>query len=195
MDLNLLSLALGSSLASGIKLYGAVLLLGLLNRYDMISLPDRLQGLSHGAVLAVALVLFLLEFIADKIPYVDSTWDAIHTFIRVPAGALLAASAFADVPAYLQAIAALVGGTVALTAHGMKASARMAINASPEPFSNWVVSIGEDLFTFFIVWLATHHPIAAIGLAVLFLAFAIWAIQKLMNFLRAFFYKVVKLLT
>src|SRR5262249_53785283 len=114
MDLKLLSLALGSSWAAGINLYITVLLLGLLNRFDIITLPQGLQGLSHTWVLATAGFLTLIEFVMDKIPYVDSTWDAIHTFIRIPAGALLAAGAFADVPPHMQIIAALLGGTVAL---------------------------------------------------------------------------------
>src|SRR5262249_18023306 len=130
MDFKLLSLALGSSWAAGINLYATVLLLGLLNRYDVITLPHGLQGLSHIWVLITAGFLLLIEFIMDKIPYVDSTWDAIHTFIRVPAGALLAAATFADVPPHVQIVAALLGGAVALTSHGAKASTRMAINAS-----------------------------------------------------------------
>jgi hypothetical protein len=190
MDVKLLSLALGSSWASGINLYLTILVLGLLDRYDVIALPGKLHALSHPIVLIVALILFLIEFVADKIPYVDNAWDAIHTFIRVPAGALLAAASFTDVPAHMQVIAALLGGTVALTAHSTKASARLAVNTSPEPFSNWIISLLEDGLSALVVWLAVTHPLIAIALVLLFLFLSLWLISKLMKFVQALFKKV-----
>lgn len=193
MDLRLLSLALGSSWAAGINLYATILLLGLLNRFDIITLPQGLQSLSHLWVLITTGVLLLIEFVMDKIPYVDTTWDAIHTFIRIPAGALLAAAAFADVPPHLQVVAALLGGTMSLASHGAKASARMAINTSPEPVSNWVASFTGDALVVLMVWLANKHPILALVILAGLLALSIWLLTKLVKFTRAFAERLVRL--
>src|SRR6267378_521572 len=136
-----LGLVLGAGFSSGLNLYATVATLGLLQRYGVIHLPSSLQVLSHPWVLGIAIALYLVEFLADKIPYLDTIWDAIHTFIRPPAAALLA-------------------GGVALTSHGTKASARAAVNTSPEPLSNWILSFGEDVLAVWLTWMAAAHPLA-----------------------------------
>jgi len=134
MDVSTIALALGSSLAAGLNLYLTVLALGLLQRFEVLSLPESMQALSHPWVLIAAGVLFLIEFVADKVPYIDNSWDAIHSFIRVPAGAILAASAFGDLPSHWIWLIALLGGFVSFSAHGAKASTRLAVNlAGYEP--------------------------------------------------------------
>ena len=141
LPLETLGFALGTSFASGLNVYATVAAAGLMQRLGLVQLPDSLQVLSHPIVLGVAVTLFLVEFIADKIPYVDSAWDAVHTFIRPPAAAVLSYSAFGNVPEECKIGAALLAGSVALTSHGAKASARAAANTSPEPVSNWALSI------------------------------------------------------
>src|SRR6267378_2669274 len=136
-----LAMAMGTSWVSGIRLYATVATLGLLGRFAHLRLPGELEVLTNWWVIGIALVLFVIEFFADKIPYLDSSWDVIHTFIRIPAGAVLAAAAFGDFDRRIQVVAFLLGGGLALSAHGTKAVARATINLSPEPFSNIVVSL------------------------------------------------------
>ncbi len=138
-----LGLALGAGFSSGLNLYATVTTLGLLQRFGVIHLPPSLQVLSHPIVLSIAIALYFLEFFADKIPYVDTIWDLIHTFIRPPAAALLAFSAAGSAPAEWRWGAALLAGGVALTSHGTKATTRAAVNTTPEPFSNWALSFGR----------------------------------------------------
>ena len=159
--LETLGFALGTSFASGLNLYATVAAAGLFQRFGIVTLPEPLQILANPVVLGIALTLFLIEFIADKIPYVDSAWDAVHTFIRPPAAALLSYSAFAagSVPEEWKLAAALLAGSVALTSHGAKASTRAAANASPEPISNWTLSLLEDGFAVFLAWMAAEHPL------------------------------------
>src|SRR5580693_613674 len=139
-----LGLALGAGFSSGLNLYATIATLGLLQRFGVIHLPESLQVLSHPWVLGIAIAFYAIEFLADKIPYVDSVWDAIHTVIRPPAAGLLAYGAAGGVPPEWRWGAALLAGGVALTSHGTKASARAAVNASPEPFSNWTLSFGGE---------------------------------------------------
>src|SRR4029434_6841314 len=140
-----LAIGMGASWVSGINLYAAVATLGLLSRFASLKLPGELEVLTNWWVIGIALFLFVVEFIADKIQVVDSVWDVIHTFIRIPAGAVLAATAFGDFDKSVQVIALLLGGGLAFSAHATKASARAAINLSPEPASNIVVSLVEDV--------------------------------------------------
>src|SRR5271168_1228600 len=154
-----LGLALGAGFSSGLNIYATVATLGLLQRFGVIHLPAQLQVLSHLWVMAIAIGLYGVEFFADKIPYVDTVWDAVHTFIRPPAAALLAFSAAGAAPAEWRWGAALLAGGVALTSHGTKASARAAENTVPEPFTNWALSFGEDVLAVWLTWMATAHPL------------------------------------
>src|SRR5215510_15811177 len=140
-----IAIAMGASWVSGINLYACTATLGLLSRFAHLQLPGELQVLTSWWVIGVATALYVVEFVADKVPIVDSVWDVIHTFIRVPAGAVLAAAAFGDFDRGVQAIAFLLGGGLALSSHGTKAATRAVINASPEPVSNIVVSTLEDI--------------------------------------------------
>lgn len=161
LSLPLVGLLLGASAASGLRLYATVAVLGFLGREGLLALPPGLAILTHTWVIVAAASLYLVEFLADKIPLVDSVWDLVHTFIRVPAAALLAWAGFANVPEAWRVVAALVCGGVALSAHGLKASARAALNASPEPVTNWLASLAEDGLTAFLLFLAVKHPLAA----------------------------------
>lgn len=177
-------LGLGSAWLSGFNLYATVLTLGLLARFHLVRLPGELDFVSQGWVIAAAGVLYLIEFLADKIPVVDSVWDAIHTFIRVPAGAVLAASAFAQFSPAVRAAALLAGGTLALGSHGTKASVRMAANTSPEPFSNFFLSTVEDIFTIGLTALAAFHPVIILGIVALFVLLLIWLGPKVFRAIR-----------
>jgi hypothetical protein len=184
--LETLGFALGTSFASGLNLYATVAAAGLFQRLGIVTLPEPLQILANPVVLGVAITLFLIEFIADKIPYVDSAWDALHTFIRPPAAALLSYSAFAGegVPEEWKLSAALLAGGVALTSHGAKASTRAAANASPEPVSNWTLSLLEDGFAVFLAWLAAEHPLVTAAIVVVLVVLAVFVIWKLFGYLR-----------
>jgi hypothetical protein len=182
--LQTLSLALGAGFSSGLNLYATVATLGLLQRFGVLHLPASLQILSHPWVLGIALALYVIEFFADKIPYVDTIWDAIHTFIRPPAAALLAYAAAGGAAPEWKWGAALLAGSVALTSHGTKASARAAVNTSPEPFSNWALSFGEDLLAVWLTWLATAHPVATTVIVVALVAVSVFLLYHLFRFAR-----------
>jgi uncharacterized protein DUF4126 len=182
--LETLGFSLGTSFASGLNLYATVAAAGLFQRFGVIQLPPSLQVLANPIVLGVAITLFLVEFIADKIPYVDSAWDALHTFIRPPAAAVLAYSAFGQVPEEWKVGAALLAGGVALTSHGAKATTRAAANTSPEPVSNWTLSILEDGLAVFLAWMAGAHPILTAGIVVVLVIIAVMVIWKLYGYLQ-----------
>lgn len=177
--LQTLSLAMGAAWTSGLNLYATIATLGLAGSAGMIQLPPDLQVLTQPLVIGVACLMYFIEFFADKVPYVDSGWDVIHTFIRIPAGALLAARAVGNVNPGLELAALLAGGTVALAAHGTKATVRLAVNASPEPFSNWFASVGEDVAVLGGIWMIFHHPLAMVLLVAGFTALAAWLIPKI----------------
>jgi hypothetical protein len=179
-----LGLALGAGFSSGLNLYATVATLGLLHRFGVLQLPPHLQVLSHPWVLGIALALYLVEFFADKIPYLDTIWDVIHTFIRPPAAALLAFAAAGGVASQWRWGAALLAGGVALTSHGTKASARAAVNTSPEPFSNWILSFGEDLLAVWLTWMATAHPLATTIIVIALVALSIFLLYHLFRFAR-----------
>jgi uncharacterized membrane protein len=172
-ELTTLGVAMGSAWLSGINLYASVLCLGLLQHFHFVRLPGELDRLSSWWIIGLAGVLYCVEFIADKVPVVDSVWDAIHTFIRVPAGAVLAASAFAHFDPRVRFAALLIGGGVALSSHGLKASTRLIANASPEPFSNIVLSLMEDAFTFLSALVMAFHPLLILVIVTLFVLSAI----------------------
>jgi hypothetical protein len=179
-----LGLALGAGFSSGLNLYATVATLGLLERFGVVHLPPSLHVLAHPAVLGIAVALYLVEFFADKIPYVDTVWDAIHTFIRPPAAALLAYSAAGAAPAQWRWAAALLAGGVALTSHGTKASARAAVNTVPEPLSNWALSFGEDVLAVWLTWMATAHPVATTVIVVALIALSAFLLFHLFRFAR-----------
>src|SRR6266849_1816587 len=185
MDLlQTLGLALGAGFSSGLNLYATVATLSLLQRFGIIHLPGALQVLSHPLVLGIAIALYAIEFLADKIPYVDSVWDVVHTLIRPPAAALLAYGASVAAPPEWRWGTALLAGGVALTSHSTKASTRAAVNTSPEHFSNWALSFGEDLLAVWLTWMATVHPIVTSVLVLALLVASIFIIHRLFRFFR-----------
>jgi hypothetical protein len=179
-----LGLALGAGFSSGLNLYATIATLGLLQRFGVVHLPQPLQVLAHPWIMGIAVALYAIEFLADKIPLVDTVWDAIHTVIRPPAAALLAYGAAGAAPAEWRWGAALLAGGVALTSHGTKASARAAANASPEPFSNWTLSFGEDVLAVWLTWMATVHPAATIVVVAILIVAAAFILFHLFRFLR-----------
>jgi glucan phosphoethanolaminetransferase (alkaline phosphatase superfamily) len=161
---------LGFSLAAGVNLYATVAILGLAARYGWVSLPGQFQAFNNDVVIGAAIVMYVIEFFADKIPYFDSLWDAIHTAIRPVGGALIAVTTLGDASPATKALVALLGGAVAASSHLTKTSTRAAANASPEPFSNWILSVGEDVFAVGLGYTALAHPVVALVIAVVVLA-------------------------
>jgi hypothetical protein len=182
--LQTLSLALGAGFSSGLNLYATVATLGLLERFGVIHLPASLRVLTHSWVIGIAVVLYLIEFFADKIPYVDTIWDSVHTFIRPPAAALLAYAAVSGSDAEWRWGAALLAGGVALTSHGAKATTRAAVNISPEPLSNWTLSLGEDVMAVWLSWMASVHPAATTIVVFLLLGLCAYLLYRLFRFAR-----------
>jgi Domain of unknown function (DUF4126) len=179
-----LGLAFGAAWSSGINVYATVATLGLLQHYDVAQLPGGLEVLDNWIVIGVALFMYGVEFVADKIPLVDSVWDAVHTFIRVPAGAIVAGAATADLNPTVQVVALLLGGGLALSTHGTKATARAAVNTSPEPFSNWALSILEDVITVGAIVLSVLHPVVILVVILIFLLLLAWILPKVLRRLR-----------
>ena len=186
----LVALTLGVGWASGINLYAAVLALGLAGATGYADLPAGLESLESPLVIIAAGVMYLVEFGADKIPGVDSTWDALHTFIRLPAGALLAAGIVGDQGTALEWMAGLAGGGLAASTHAAKSGSRALINTSPEPFSNWAASITEDVGVFGGVWLMLNHPWFFVGALVVFVLLLIWLLPKLWRAIKFQFKKI-----
>ena len=187
-----LAIAMGAGWVSGINLYAAVATLGLLGRFAHLKLPGELDVLINWWIIGLAIALYLVEFVADKVPYVDNVWDAIHTFIRVPAGAVLAATAFGDFDRGVQVAAFLLGGGLALSAHGTKAGARAAINLSPEPASNIVVSLAEDVVAVGSVLLSIFAPVVLIILIVIFMTISLFMLRRIMNAMRTMMLRLRK---
>lgn len=179
-----LSLALGAGFSSGLNLYATVATLGLLQRFGIVHLPASLEGLAHPWVIGIAAGLYLIEFCADKIQYFDTIWDFIHTFIRPLAAAFLAYAAAGGAGAEWRWGAALLAGGVALTSHGTKASTRAAVNLSPEPFSNWTLSLGEDVLAVWLSWMASVHPVATTIIVVMLLGACVFLVYHLFRFAR-----------
>jgi len=183
----LLALLVATSFAAGLNLYATVATLGLLARGGVLPLPATLQLLGNWYVIAISGVLFLIEFFADKIPAFDLIWNALHTFIRVPIAALLAYRATAQLSPTEQMLCAIVGGAIALAAHGGKTAARAAVTPSPEPISNISLSAGEDAFAVFLTWFATRHPFVAAAIVVCLLGVIITLMRWVARALRALF--------
>ena len=152
--------------ASGLNIYATVAVLGLCAHYQLVTLPQQFAAFDHPVVIAAALVMYMVEFVADKVPWFDSIWDAVHTVVRPIGGALVAATALGDASPTAQVLAALLGGSVAMTTHLTKAGTRVAANTSPEPFSNWLLSFGEDVVAIALSYGAMQHPMLALAIAV-----------------------------
>ena len=179
--IDIIAMTLGVAWASGINLYAAILVMGVLGAGGYTELPPSLTVLQDPLVLMAAGIMYFVEFFADKIPGVDSAWDAVHTFIRIPAGAMLAVGAAQglEINQAAELAAALLGGSLAATSHLTKASTRLVINTSPEPMTNWTASFAEDLAVIGGLWTALNYPIAFIVFIVLFIALAVWLLPKL----------------
>ena len=185
-----LSLALGSAWTSGINLYATVTALGLLQKFGATKLPGGLDVLDSWWIIGVAGSLYLIEFFADKIPYIDSVWDVVHTFIRVPAGAVVAYAATNHMDASIYIPAALLGGGLAFGSHGTKAALRLGANLSPEPVSNWILSLVEDVIAFAGTLLAVFAPFVIASILILFVIFFFWFFPKIFRAVRRMFKSV-----
>jgi Domain of unknown function (DUF4126) len=186
----LVALAAAVGWASGVRLYAVLFVVGGLGYLHLVDLPGGLAALTHPWVLAASGFMFCVEFFADKIPGVDTLWDAVHTFIRIPAGAALAASVFGDSSSAATLAAAILGGSLAAGSHFAKAGSRALINTSPEPISNWAASFGEELAVGTVLWLAFTHPIAALIVIAALTGLTLWLIPKVWRFIRVLLGKV-----
>lgn len=191
----LVALAAAIGWASGIRLYAVLFIVGALGYLHWVELPGGLVALAHPWVLAASGFMVCVEFFADKVPGVDTLWDVVHTFIRIPAGAALAASVFGDSSTAAALAAAILGGSLAAGSHFAKAGSRAVINTSPEPFSNWAASFGEDLAVGTVLWLAFTHPIVALAVIVALVAMTLWLIPKVWRSIRALLAKVTGVAT
>ncbi|NOX27739.1 MAG: DUF4126 domain-containing protein [Gammaproteobacteria bacterium] len=174
-----IALVMGVAWASGINLYAAIATLGAFGLTGHIDLPPNLEVLSNPLVLAAAGLMYSIEFVTDKVPGLDTLWDAIHTFIRIPAAVVLSASAIGDVSPALTIAAGLVGGSLATASHATKAGSRVIINTSPEPVSNWTVSLGEDVAVFTGLWVALNYPAVFLALLAIMILLMTWLLPKL----------------
>jgi hypothetical protein len=178
---------LGFSFAAGVNLYATVAILGLAARYDWVELPEQFAAFDNDLIIATAAVMYVVEFFADKIPYVDTLWDVIHTAIRPIGGALIAVTTLGEASPAMQGLVALLGGTLAAGSHLTKTSTRAAANTSPEPFSNWALSIGEDVFVVGLGYLALQYPTTALVVALSFtVVIAIFAVTIVRSVRRWF---------
>lgn len=186
-----LAVTMGLAWASGINLYATLLTLGFLANSGNINLPPDLQIVANPLVMAAAGMMYFIEFFADKTPGVDTGWDAIHTFIRIPAGAMLAAGAVGDLNPAVELAAALLGGSLAAGTHATKAGTRVLINTSPEPFSNWIASVGEDVAVVGGVWASINHPVVFLLALALFLVLMVWLLPKIWGGVKKVFRFIV----
>jgi hypothetical protein len=189
MDLiTTLGRTLGFSFAAGVNLYATVAILGLASRFGWVHLPEQYQAFNNDWIIGAAVVMYLVEFFADKIPYVDTLWDIVHTAIRPIGGAVIAVTTLGDASPGMQSLVGLLGGAVAASSHLTKTSTRAAANASPEPFSNWFLSLGEDVFVVGLGYLAMQHPVVAFIVAVVLLTliavFAVVIVRTVQGWFR-----------
>jgi len=185
-----IALTLGVGWAAGLNLYAAIFMLGVLGNTGNLELPAGLAICADPLVMGAAGLMYCVEFFADKVPGVDTTWDAIHTFIRIPAGAVLAAGAVGELGAGAELAAALVGGGLAAGSHATKAGTRLLVNTSPEPFTNIGASIGEDVAVFAGLWTALNYPLVFLALLAAFVLFAIWILPKIARAVAALARKI-----
>jgi hypothetical protein len=188
--LNALGLIVPLAFASGVNLYATVGVLGLCSHYGLVTLPDQLRVFDNPVIITAALGMYLVEFIADKIPWVDSLWDAVHTVVRPLGGALIAVTALGDASPTANVLVALLGGSIAMTTHLTKAGTRAAANTSPEPFSNWLLSLGEDVLAVGISYGALQHPMIALGVAIVLLVAIVFFASMIVRFVRRRFRRV-----
>jgi hypothetical protein len=191
----IIALTMGAAWAAGINLYAAIATLGILSVTGNMTLPPDLQVLANPLVIGAACLMFAVEFIADKMPGVDTGWDTVHTFIRIPAGALLAAGAVGELNPAVSLAAALLGGTLAAGTHGMKAGSRLLINTSPEPLTNWTASIVEDIMVIGGIWAAVNHPWVFLVLLAIFILLMIWLLPKVWRGIKLLAVKIKQLFT
>jgi hypothetical protein len=182
--MQLIALAAALGWASGIRLYAVLFIVGAVGFAGWFEIPEHLRVLSHPLVLGASGFMVVAEFFADKVPGFDSVWDLVHTVIRIPAGAALAASVFGDSPPAWMLASAILGGTLAAGSHFTKAGARLAINTSPEPVSNWAASFSEDLLVGALLYLALAHPVALLIVLALLILASLWLLPKLWRFIR-----------
>lgn len=188
-----LALSMGLAWASGINLYATLFVLGYLANTGNIALPLDLQIVANPMVMGAAGLMYLIEFFADKVPGVDTGWDALHTFIRIPAGAMLAAGAIGDLNPAVELAAAIMGGSLAAGSHTTKAGSRVLINTSPEPFSNWIASISEDVMVIAGVWACINHPVLFLIALAGFVLLMIWLLPRIWAGVKKVFSFIIKL--
>ncbi len=185
-----LALSMGAAWASGLNLYAAMFMLGMMGMTGNMDLPPGLEVLQNPLVLFAAGTMYVVEFFADKIPGVDTTWDVLHTFVRIPAGAMLAAGAVGNVDPAVAVAAGILGGGLTAATHATKAGTRAIVNTSPEPFSNWGLSISEDVAVFAGLWAALNHPTLFVVLMFVFIVLLIWLLPKLWRGIKLLFAKI-----
>ena len=187
---HIIALTMGVAWASGINLYAAIFMLGYLGSTGHIVLPPDLEVLTDPLVMFAAGLMYCVEFFADKTPGVDSAWDTVHTFIRIPAGAVLAMGAVGDTTPAVELTAFLLGGTLAAGTHATKAGSRILINTSPEPVTNWAASVSEDLAVVAGLWTALYHPWLFLVALVIFIGIMIWLLPKLWQGIKRVYYYI-----
>lgn len=188
-----IALSMGAAWASGINLYATILVLGLMGNSGTMPLPESMHIVQEPLVIGASALMYAIEFFADKFPGVDTGWDAIHTFIRIPAGAALAAAAMGNVDPSISLAAAIVGGSLSAATHATKAGSRVMINTSPEPVTNWAASISEDLAVFGGLWVALNHPLLFLAALVVFIILLIWLLPKLWRAIKKVFAAIGRL--
>jgi hypothetical protein len=183
----LVALLVATSFAAGLNVYATIATLGLIAHFGLVSLPASLHLLDNWWIIVASAVMFVIEFFADKVPAFDLIWNALHTFIRVPIAAVLAYAATSQLSPEKQLLAAVLGGLIALAAHGGKTAVRAAVTPSPEPFSNISLSFGEDALAIFLTWFATRHPYSAAAIVIALLAIIIMLTRWIVRSLKALF--------
>ncbi len=192
---SVIALTMGAAWASGINLYAAILVLGLLGSTGNIVLPPDLQMLTNPMVIGAAALMYVVEFFADKVPGGDTGWDTLQTFVRIPGGALLAAGAVGPVNPAVAVVAGILGGTLAAGVHATKTGTRILINTSPEPVTNWIVSLAEDAMVVVGLWTALHHPWVFVGLLIVFVLMMIWLLPRIWRGVKRLFAAIRRLFT
>lgn len=175
---------MGFSLAAGINLYATVAILGIAQRFGWVALPEQFRVFDNDWVIGIAGVLYVIEFVADKVPWIDSIWDSVHTLIRPVGGALIAVASLGDANPVVTGLIALLGGTVAASSHATKAGTRVAANTSPEPFSNWFLSLAEDAFVIGLSFITLKYPLIALGVSVAILILIVMTARSIWKWLR-----------